>query len=76
MIQNLLKASMLLAGYFLTGIGALGLFFSFKLLFDVFPELVMALVFGSGLTVLGLWILGKVEKIFPKRDKWYSDRGY
>lgn len=76
MIQNLLKVSLLLFGYLVTGIGALSLIAVFKFMLDVFPELLYAQVFGLLMAVLGLWVLGKYDKIFTKRDKWYSDKGY
>ncbi len=64
MIQTLLKISLLLIGYIFYGAGLLILVFVFRLLFDVFPEMVFAQGFGFLLTLLGFWILGKSDKKF------------
>ena len=66
MIQ-LLRASLLLFGYSILGIGVLTLIVVAKFMLDVLPELLITQVLGLLLTVLGIWVLGKYDQIFRRK---------
>lgn len=66
-LRSLVKASLWLAGYGCLIFGALLLVATIKMLLDVLPDLVIGEGLGLGLTVFGLWLLGKHNKMSTRR---------
>jgi len=58
-LRSALKIAQLLLGYSVMGVGILLLMVVTKLLLDVFPEVLGAILVGTAFTSAGFWILNK-----------------
>lgn len=66
-LRSLVKVGLWLTGYGCLIFGVLLLIGTLKMLLDVLPDLVIGEGVGLGLTVFGLWLLGKHNKMSIRR---------
>lgn len=70
MLRMIQRISLLLAGYSILGLGLLGLGITVNFMWNVFPEILIAQILGLLITLGGIWVLGKYDKIFETKQPW------